>query len=638
MAGEAMQTFHVGAHVWVPDPEVAWEEGCVVEDLGEGKLAVKIDNPAKPDLWEVHASLCCMREPEGQLLDDMVRLTCLHEPGVLSNLCRRYRANLIYTYTGSILIALNPFVRIPGLAMREGGRSQAILISGESGAGKTETTKLIIEAMREGSRSQAILISGESGAGKTETTKLIIEYLARAAAHSDPASLPSPTAVLPTTSSSLLIHPPGSPSASPSIESLVLQQSLTLSHVPPPLSIGDCFCVPPTHHRSRFGKFIELQFGRRGGLTGAAGRGALRGWYLLKTPLLPLPFPAVCPLPTTGSRFGKFIELQFGRRGGLTGGRGWLGVNRASTPLTISIIRFGKFIELQFGRRGGLTEAAVRTYLLERSRVVHIADCERNYHIFYQMCQGLSIDVSRVKPAREHTTSTTSTRAPASTTPPHLPVYSCPLLPLLSNRILQLFLHLPTMQEASALQLPPDPSTRAHHFHYLNQSSCFHLPGRASDADEFAATMAAMRAVGITTQQQDSILKILAAILHIGNFTFEQRDSDLVLEVPHAEAHLGAAADLLSLDTHAVIELLMVGNSEWVGGPTTPLKPKLPHPTSPPLRPPIPPLRVNKEAMRECITVVTRRVGSEVIRSPADDRTACLRRDALAKAYPNYCG
>ncbi|CAI7872904.1 unnamed protein product [Closterium sp. NIES-54] len=356
MAGEAMQTFRVGAHVWVPDPEVAWEEGCVVEDLGDGKLAVKIDNPAKPDLWEVHASLCCMREPEGPLLDDMVRLTCLHEPGVLSNLCRRYRANLIYTYTGSILIALNPFVRIPGLydaaMMRQYHGVPLGLLSPHVFA----TAENAFRAMREGSRSQAILISGESGAGKTETTKLIIEYLARAAAHSDPASLLSPTTVLPTASASLPalhIHPPGSPSASPSIESLVLQAN----------------------------------------------------------PLL--------------EAFGNAKTLR----------------NNNSS-------RFGKFIELQFGRGGGLTGAAVRTYLLERSRVVHIADCERNYHIFYQMCQGLS------------------------------------------------------NEEAAALQLPPDPSTRAHHFHYLNQSSCFHLPGRASDADEFAATMAAMRAVGITAQQQ----------------------------------------------------------------------------------------------------------------------------------------
>lgn len=46
--------------------------------------------------------------------------------------------------------------------------------------------------------------------------------------------------------------------------------------------------------------------------------------------------------------------------------------------------RFGKFVELQFNKDGRISGAAVRTYLLERSRVVQLTDPERNYHIFYQ--------------------------------------------------------------------------------------------------------------------------------------------------------------------------------------------------------------------------------------------------------------
>lgn len=48
--------------------------------------------------------------------------------------------------------------------------------------------------------------------------------------------------------------------------------------------------------------------------------------------------------------------------------------------------RFGKFVEIQFDRSGRISGAAIRTYLLERSRVVQIADPERNYHCFYQLC------------------------------------------------------------------------------------------------------------------------------------------------------------------------------------------------------------------------------------------------------------
>ena len=47
--------------------------------------------------------------------------------------------------------------------------------------------------------------------------------------------------------------------------------------------------------------------------------------------------------------------------------------------------RFGKFVEIQFNKTGRISGAAVRTYLLERSRVVQLTDPERNYHIFYQV-------------------------------------------------------------------------------------------------------------------------------------------------------------------------------------------------------------------------------------------------------------
>ncbi|KAB2019576.1 hypothetical protein E1A91_D07G006700v1 [Gossypium mustelinum] len=48
--------------------------------------------------------------------------------------------------------------------------------------------------------------------------------------------------------------------------------------------------------------------------------------------------------------------------------------------------RFGKFVEIQFDRRGRISGAAIRTYLLERSRVCQVFDPERNYHCFYMLC------------------------------------------------------------------------------------------------------------------------------------------------------------------------------------------------------------------------------------------------------------
>lgn len=52
--------------------------------------------------------------------------------------------------------------------------------------------------------------------------------------------------------------------------------------------------------------------------------------------------------------------------------------------------RFGKFIEVRFMKGKGLHSAQIVNYLLEKSRIVNQAEDERNFHIFYQLCAGLS--------------------------------------------------------------------------------------------------------------------------------------------------------------------------------------------------------------------------------------------------------
>lgn len=65
-------------------------------------------------------------------------------------------------------------------------------------------------------------------------------------------------------------------------------------------------------------------------------------------------------------------------------------VNKVSLYVLIFCIhfcsRFGKFVEIQFNKQGKISGAAIRTYLLERSRVCQISDPERNYHCFYLLC------------------------------------------------------------------------------------------------------------------------------------------------------------------------------------------------------------------------------------------------------------
>ena len=54
--------------------------------------------------------------------------------------------------------------------------------------------------------------------------------------------------------------------------------------------------------------------------------------------------------------------------------------------MTLLCSRFGKFVEIQFDKNGRISGAAIRTYLLERSRVCQISVPERNYHCFYLLC------------------------------------------------------------------------------------------------------------------------------------------------------------------------------------------------------------------------------------------------------------
>eukprot|EP01018_Ginkgo_biloba_P004122 Gb_41098 [translate_table: standard] len=166
----------VGSHVWVEDPEVAWIDGEVLEINGQkiqiqttsGKMVVaNLSNVYPKD----------MEAPPGGV-DDMTKLSYLHEPGVLHNLATRYELNEIYTYTGNILIAINPFRRLPHLYdthMMEQYKGAAF---GELSPHVFAVADAAYRAMINEGKSNSILVSGESGAGKTETTKMLMRYLA----------------------------------------------------------------------------------------------------------------------------------------------------------------------------------------------------------------------------------------------------------------------------------------------------------------------------------------------------------------------------------------------------------------------------------------------------------------------------
>ncbi|EXC31921.1 Myosin-J heavy chain [Morus notabilis] len=368
--GIPVDTIVVGSHVWVGDPELVWVDGQVVNINGEdaeiltsnGNLIVAKVSKIYPKDAETFA--------DGG--DDMTKLSYLHEPGVLHNLATRFEMNEIYTYTGNILIAINPFQSLPQLY-------DAFTMELYKGIplGKLSPHVFAIadaayrEMMKEG-KSNSVLVSGESGAGKTETTKMLMRYLAFLGGHS-----------------------------------------------------------------AAEGRTVEQQ-------------------VLESNPVL--------------EAFGN-----------------------AKTSRNNNSSRFGKFVEIQFDKLGRISGAAVRTYLLERSRVCQISDPERNYHCFYLLCAA----------------------------PP---------------------------QERERYKLGNPRS-----FHYLNQSNCYELEG-VSDAHDYLTTRRAMDIVGISEKEQDSVFRVVAAILHLGNIDFskgEDNDSAAV-EDELSLFHLQMAAELLMCDPHVL--------------------------------------------------------------------------------------
>ncbi|KAK8342172.1 hypothetical protein V6Z11_A08G219500 [Gossypium hirsutum] len=358
-----------GSHVWVEDQELAWVDGVVTSVNGnEAEVETINGNQVTTKLSKLYPK--DMEAPDTGV-DDMTKLSYLHEPAVLHNLAIRYGIKEIYTYCGNILIAINPFQAISHLYDTKLMDSYKGAQLGDRSPHVFAITDVAYRAMNNEGKSNSILVSGESGAGKTETTKMIMRYLAYLGGHAA--------------------------AEARTVERKVLESNPVLE------------------------------------------------------------------------AFGN-----------------------AKTVRNNNSSRFGKFVEIQFDARGQISGAAIRTYLLEKSRVCQISEPERNYHCFYLLCAAPPKEIEKYKLG--------------------------------------------------------DPKS----FHYLNQSSCYELVG-VDDSHDYLATKKAMDIVGISVGEQDAIFRIVAAILHLGNIAFalEGEDSS-VLEDDKAKFHLQVAAELLMCDLEAL--------------------------------------------------------------------------------------
>jgi len=363
-------------------------------------------------------------------------LTHLHEPAVVHCLRNRYKKDVIYTATGPVLLALNPFKACRGLysetcMKRYWERAEKIASSANNAKQASSSTEQLpphvygiaddafrtmmrhLEDVRGGSADakrcdQSILVSGESGAGKTVTTKFIMKYLA---ALSQRKRSETPT-------KKKKPRTPTRPGKSPRLAS----------------ASAPSWASPATVSEVQATNTIESQ-------------------VLQSNPIL--------------ESFGN-----------------------ARTVRNDNSSRFGKFIEIQFTSTGSLVGANIETYLLEKVRLISQSVGERNYHIFYEMLNGMSQDE------------------------------------------LQQF-HL----EQSSVR----------DYKMTGQSGTFDRRDGIPDRDTFAALRVAMDTMGFSPEEQGNIFCVASSLLHASNLTFVELDDMDESSIDFSNPNLGPFCNLLGV-------------------------------------------------------------------------------------------
>ncbi|XP_066519124.1 unconventional myosin-VIIb [Hoplias malabaricus] len=170
-----MVVLRKGDYVWL-DSSTGVPIGAEVKLSDTGQLQL-IDDEGKEHKIKKDASLKPMHPTSINGVDDMIRLGDLNEAGLLRNLLVRHKEGIIYTYTGSILVAVNPYQLLP-IYTAEQVQLYTDRRLGELPPHVFAIADSCFFNMRRNRRDQCCIISGESGAGKTESTKLILQFLA----------------------------------------------------------------------------------------------------------------------------------------------------------------------------------------------------------------------------------------------------------------------------------------------------------------------------------------------------------------------------------------------------------------------------------------------------------------------------
>ncbi|XP_037585884.1 unconventional myosin-Vc isoform X3 [Cebus imitator] len=378
--------------VWIPDPEEVWKSAEIAKDyrVGDNILRLLLEDGTELDYSVNPESLPPLRNPDilvGE--NDLTALSYLHEPAVLHNLRIRFaESKLIYTYSGIILVAMNPYKQLPiyGDAIIHAYSGQNM---GDMDPHIFAVAEEAYKQMARNNRNQSIIVSGESGAGKTVSARYAMRYFA-------------------------------------------------------------------TVSKSGSNTHVEDKVLASNPITEAVGN--------------------------------------------------------AKTTRNDNSSRFGKYTEISFDERNQIIGANMRTYLLEKSRVVFQSENERNYHIFYQLCA--SAQQSEFK---------------------HLKLGS------------------------------------AEEFNYTRMGGNTVIEG-VNDQAEMVETQKTFTLLGFKEDFQMDVFKILAAILHLGNVQIAAVGSERS-SISEADCHLEVFCELLGLESGRVAQWLcnrkIVTSSETVVKPMT---------------------------------------------------------------------
>uniref|UniRef100_A0AAQ6IMS5 Myosin VB n=1 Tax=Anabas testudineus TaxID=64144 RepID=A0AAQ6IMS5_ANATE len=169
--------------VWIPDPEDVWKAAEITRDYKEGEtvlhLKLEDETPLEYPVGPKSNPLPFLRNPDilvGE--NDLTALSYLHEPAVLHNLKVRFmESNHIYTYCGIVLVAINPYeqLHIYGEEVINAYSGQNM---GDMDPHIFAVAEEAYKQMARDERNQSIIVSGESGAGKTVSAKYAMRYFA----------------------------------------------------------------------------------------------------------------------------------------------------------------------------------------------------------------------------------------------------------------------------------------------------------------------------------------------------------------------------------------------------------------------------------------------------------------------------